>query len=256
MSDGPVVLITGSAHGIGRAIAQRAAARNARLVLADIDQVALEPVVAELKGAGTDILSLVVDVTERSATQAMAEAAKARFGRIDVLVNNAGGMFTLKVQGKIETQFGPFVESSVEEWDRIVALNLMGVLNCSQAVLPDMIEHGAGRIISISSHSGLVGTEGLAVYSAAKGGVVAFTKALAREVTRHGITVNSVAPRAVNTRVFAGQSTVTKDKIAGSEAGRLGEPGAGEIADAVMFFVMDSPPYVTGQVLPVTGGPV
>ena len=171
--------MTGGAKGIGEAIVRRLAAEGAHVWIGDIDTDGAEQVAAE-----TGAEAVPLDVTEPESARAAVETA----GRLDVLINNAG-----------MDEFGFFTDTDPEMWERVIAVNLKGVLACTGAVLPGMQEAGYGRIVSIASEAGRVGSKGSAVYSAAKGGVIAFTKTIARENARFGITANAIAPGPIET---------------------------------------------------------
>ena len=237
--EGRKALVTGGASGIGAATAARLAAEGAEVWVGDIDVDGAERVAAEVAGHAVSL-----DVTEvESARAAVAEA-----GTLDVLVNNAG-----------TDEFGFFTRTTPEQWQRVIAINLVGVLNCTHAALPGMQEAGYGRIVSISSEAGRVGSKGSASYSAAKGGVIAFTKAIARENARYGITANSIAPGPIETPLLMGAKDfgeigekVIETMKSATQMGRLGQPD--EVAAAVAFLVSDDATYVTGETLGVSGG--
>ncbi|MEW6272902.1 MAG: 3-oxoacyl-ACP reductase family protein [Thermodesulfobacteriota bacterium] len=239
---GKVALVTGAGSGIGRAIALRLAREGMRVAVSDLDEQAAKAVARE---AGQGALALRLDVTDEAGVRAAVARLEAELGGIDVLVNNAGW-------DKVE----PFVESRVETWDRLIAINLKGPLLCAHAVLPGMIARGGGRIVSIASDAGRVGSSGEAVYSAAKAGVIGFSKTLAREVARHGVLVNAVCPGPTDTPLFQG---IAQDNPKLGQAlaravplGRLGRPE--DVAGAVAFLASDDAAYVTGQTLSVSGG--
>ncbi|RZL90166.1 MAG: SDR family NAD(P)-dependent oxidoreductase, partial [Variovorax sp.] len=203
-----VLLLVGAAHGIGRAMALEAAARGLRLAACDIDSAALETLRPEV---GADALLQVADVTRLDALQAFVDATLARFGRIDAVICNAGGMMSLVHDGKVQANIRGFQDIPSSDWSSIVDLNLYGPLNVAHAVLPTLLSQGDGRLVFVSSVSGLVGGAGLSVYAAAKGGVIAFAKSLARESSAAGVSVNVVAPGAVATRAFpAGSASIEK----------------------------------------------
>jgi 2-hydroxycyclohexanecarboxyl-CoA dehydrogenase len=236
---GRKAFVTGGGRGIGAAIARRLAAEGAEVIVGDIDEPAAREVAAEV---GAD--AVAVDVADPDS----AVAAIGGAGRLDVLVNNAG-----------VDDFGFFTDLSPERWRRLLAINLEGVFACTQAALPAMQEAGYGRIVNIASEAGRVGSKGSAVYSAAKGGVIAFTKAVARENARYGITVNAIAPGPIDTPLLqsarqlgeVGERIIETMKSA-TQLRRLGEPD--EVAAAVAFFASEEAGYVTGETLGVSGG--
>lgn len=242
---GRVALVTGAARGLGLGIATRLAREGARVVVADIDGDGARAAAERIAAAGGEALPVTMDVADRESVRAGVAAAHGRFGRIDILVNNAGWD---RVQ--------PFLESDEETWDRILGINLYGVLHACKAVLPLMVEQGYGRVVNVASDAGRVGSSGEAVYSAAKGGVIAFTKALAREMARHGVTVNCVCPGPANTPLFA-EIRAQHPRLAEAleraiPLRRLAEPE--DVAAAVAFLASDEAGYITGQTLSVSGG--
>jgi 2-hydroxycyclohexanecarboxyl-CoA dehydrogenase len=237
--EGRSALVTGGAKGIGEAIVRRLAAEGARVWIGDIDTDGAERVAAE-----TGAESVRLDVTDPESARAAVETA----GRLDVLVNNAG-----------MDEFGFFTDTTPDMWERVIAVNLKGVLACTGAVLPGMQEAGYGRIVSIASEAGRVGSKGSAVYSAAKGGVIAFTKTIARENARFGITANAIAPGPIETPLLKranelgeiGERIIETMKR-GTQLRRLGQPE--EVAAAVAFLAAEEASYVTGETLGVSGG--
>lgn len=188
--NGRICIVTGAAQGIGKGIAQRLVADGATVVVADLNGEAAAETAAEL---GNDSIGVTVDISDRTAVDAMVAQAKEKYGRIDVLVNNAGW-----------DKVGPFLDLEPDVWDRIININLYGTLHCSQAAARVMVEQeGGGTIINIGSDAARVGSSGEAVYSACKGGVVSFTKTLARELARYGVTANAVCPGPADTPLFA-----------------------------------------------------
>lgn len=237
--EGRRALVTGGASGIGAAISRRLAAEGAEVWIGDLNLEGAEQVAAEISGHGVRL-----DVTDlESARKVVADA-----GTFDVLVNNAG-----------MDEFGFFTKTTPEQWARVLAVNLNGVLHCTNAVLPGMQEAGYGRIVSISSEAGRVGSKGSAVYSAAKGAVISFMKVMARENARYGITANSIAPGPIETPLLKSASQlgevgekIIKNMRDGTQLGRLGQPE--EVAAAVAFLAAEESSYVTGETLGVSGG--
>ncbi|MDX6637348.1 MAG: hypothetical protein QOJ01_859 [Solirubrobacterales bacterium] len=238
--EGRKALVTGGASGIGAATARRLAAEGAEVWIGDLNESGAADVAAEISGHAVRL-----DVTDLDSAGAAVEAAG---GRLDILINNAG-----------MDEFGFFGETTVDQWHRILAVNLVGVLACTHAALPGMRAAGYGRIVSTSSEAGRVGSKGSAVYSAAKGGVIAFMKVIAREYARFGITANSIAPGPIETPLLMaaadfgdiGQKILDNMK-AGTQLGRLGQPE--EVAAAIVFLASDDASYVTGETLGVSGG--
>ncbi len=237
-----IAVVTGAASGIGRATAQLLAEAGAKVVVADIDAVNGEAAAADLRKQGFSAVFLPVDMTRGESITAFAQAVAAQLGAVDILVNGAGWGHTK-----------PFWEGTPELWDKLIALNFVGPMQLTKALLPAMMARGSGRIVNIASDAGRVGSLGETVYSAAKGGLIAFTKSLARETARHGINVNCVCPGPTDTPLLA--AVPEKHLEAFKKAipmRRFARPS--EIADAVLFFASDRASYVTGQVLSVSGG--
>jgi 2-hydroxycyclohexanecarboxyl-CoA dehydrogenase len=243
---GKTAMVTGGARGIGAEIAAALAAAGAAVAVCDLDGTAAAKTAAGLaERHGVRAAGVPVDIADSTAVRAAVSRATAEVGPPDILVNNAG----IDV---IEL----FVDSAEETWDKIIAVNLRGTITVTRAVLDGMIERGAGRIIHIASDAGRVGSSGEVVYSATKGGVIAFGKALAREVARHGITVNSVCPGPTDTALLdqvAAYSQKLRDGLARAiPLRRVGVPT--DIAPAVAFLASDEAAYITGQTLSVSGG--
>ena len=237
--DDKVAIVTGGGQGIGQAIARKLAAEGATVVVTDLDEATAKATADALPGA----VAIRADVTDRQGVQAMAERVAEQFGRIDVLVNNAGW-----------DKASPFVDSDPADWDRAIAINLYGVLHTCKAVLPVMAGQGSGAVVNLGSDAGRVGSSGEAVYSAAKGGIIAFTKSLAREMARHQVRVNCVCPGPTDTALFASFAG-PKLREALTKAipfRRLASPE--DIAGAILYFAGPTSDYVTGQILSVSGG--
>jgi 2-hydroxycyclohexanecarboxyl-CoA dehydrogenase len=237
--EGRRALVTGGASGIGAAIAHRLAAEGAGVVIGDVNDEGAARVAAEI---GAEAAGL--DVTDLDA----ATAVVAEHGPFSILINNAG-----------TDDFAFFTEMTPDRWRRLLAVNLEGVFACTSAVLPGMQEAGYGRIVNIASEAGRVGSKGSAVYSAAKGGVIAFTKTIARENARYGITANAIAPGPIDTPLLNAARTlgdvgerIIETMKAGTQMRRLGTPD--EVAAAVAFLASDDASYVTGETLGVSGG--
>ena len=237
-----IAIVTGAGQGIGRAIAEKLAAGGATIVVTDINQAAAGQTARAIGGGA---VAVPADVTSAESVTAMVGQAQSRFGRIDVLVNNAGW-----------DKAGRFTDSDPADWDRVIQINLYGVLNTSKAVLPIMAERGRGTVVNIASDAGRVGSSGEAVYSAAKGGVIAFTKATAREMARHQVTVNCVCPGPADTELFAaigGDNPKLRDALTRAiPLRRLARPA--DVAGAVAFLASDDAAFITGQTISVSGG--
>ncbi len=241
-----VAVVTGAGRGIGRAIARALAAEGARVALLDINDAEARDAAGEIQKAGGDALAFRADVTVRAQVETAVGEVLARYGTVHILVNNAGWDRPM-----------PFIETTEEFWDRILAINLKSQIICTRAVLDPMVKQGYGKIVNIASDAGRVGSTGEAVYSAAKGGVIAFTKTLARELARHRINVNCVSPGPAETPLFEEEFTKGKPGLAEGLKkaipwGRLARPE--DIARAVVFLASDEAEYITGQTLSVSGG--
>lgn len=242
MLQGKKIIVTGAASGIGAAVAQKFAEAGATVVVADVQADKGETCAATLRAAGRDAHFMQVDLTNAESVARFAEDVQNRFGAVDVLVNGAGW-------GKAH----PFLEGTPDMWDRIINLNFVGPMWLTKALLPKMIERAGGKIINIASDAGRVGSMGETVYSGTKGGLIAFTKSLAREVARYQINVNCVCPGPTDTPLMAAvPEKLTEALKKAIPFRRLGQPD--EVADAVVFFADDTAKYVTGQVLSVSGG--
>ncbi|MFT3820764.1 MAG: 3-oxoacyl-ACP reductase FabG [Rubrivivax sp.] len=237
-----LAVVTGAASGIGRATAAALAAQGARIVVADINAEAGEQAAAELRAAGHQADYVAVDLTDPDSITAFAEAVQQRHGPVDVLVNAAGWGRT-----------APFWDGTPQFWGQVVALNFVGPMTLTKALLPSMMERAHGKIVNVASDAGRVGSLGETVYSGAKGGLIAFTKALARETARYRVNVNCVCPGPTDTPLMAAVPEKVKDALVKAiPLRRLGQPQ--EVADAIVFFAGPQSDYVTGQVLSVSGG--
>jgi 2-hydroxycyclohexanecarboxyl-CoA dehydrogenase len=236
-----VVVVTGAASGIGLATARAFAEVGGRVVLTDVNAAAGEASAADLKSVG-DVRFMPLDVTDRASADALASRIESEIGRLDVLVNAAGWDI-----------IQPFMENTPEYWAKIVALNFMGPVQVTRALLPLLFASGSGRIVNVASDAGRVGSFGETVYAGAKGGVIAFTKSLAREVVRKNVRVNCVCPGPTDTPLFATHTQKMRDALVNANPmKRLAKPA--EIADAALFFASDRSSFITGQVLSVSGG--
>ena len=242
-----VALVTGGSRGIGRAICLRLAEEGARVAIADILEDEARKTAGDILATGGQAQVVKTDVTQLDQVRACVRQVTDTWGAIDVLVNNAGW-------DKIE----PFLQSEPETWDKVIAINLRGPINFCHTVAAQMAERGQGKIISISSDAGRVGSTGEAVYSACKAGIIGFSKTLARELARSKVNVNVVCPGPTDTALLQQVSTGEKGaKIINAMTRavpfrRLGQPE--EIANAVAFFASPDADFVTGQVLSVSGG--
>jgi 2-hydroxycyclohexanecarboxyl-CoA dehydrogenase len=243
-----VVIVTGGAGGIGAAICRRFAEAGSQVAVFDINKDAAETVAAGIRDAGGRAGAFAVDLTSQESVIAAVGAAEAELGPIDVLVNNAGW-----------DQAGPFLKTDKPLWEKIVAVNLFGALYMHHAVLTGMAARGAGRVINVASDAARVGSSGEAVYSFCKGGLVSFSKTMARELARKQINVNVVCPGPTDTalfRDFAGEGEQgEKLKAALTKAipfGRLGQPE--DLAGIVAFLASDEAAFITGQIISASGG--
>jgi len=241
--EGRVALVTGGASGIGAATCRRLAAEGARVAVTDLELEPARGVAADIEGEAFEL-----DVRSHDSIAAAARGARAGLGPVDVLVNNAG-----------YDEWGWFGQTGEDLWDRVLAVNLRGVLAVTHALLPTMQERRRGRIVNVASEAGRAGSAGSAAYSAAKAGVIGFTKALAQESARFGITVNAVAPGPIETPLLMGArefgeigERIIEGMVQKTVMRRLGKPE--EVASAIAFLASDDASYVTGQSLGVSGG--
>jgi 2-hydroxycyclohexanecarboxyl-CoA dehydrogenase len=243
---GRVALVTGGGGGIGSAIAAALAADGHAVAVADLRMSAARESVERVAAAGGRAAPFEVDVTDGgTVAEAIADASR-ELGPVEILVNNAGW-----------DELKPFVETDEEFWERVIAINFKGCLHTTRALLPSMIEHGFGRVVNIASDAGRVGSSMESVYAGAKGGVIAFTKAIAREAARAGVTANTVCPGPTRTPLLDQMAAEGGEKLVDAlvraiPMRRLGEPE--DVAAAVAFLASDRAGFITGQTLSVSGG--
>jgi 2-hydroxycyclohexanecarboxyl-CoA dehydrogenase len=242
--EGRTALVTGGAGGIGAATCRRLAAEGAQVAVTDMNTDAAGTVAAEVNGMAYEL-----DVRSTASIAAAVKAAEDELGPIDVLVNNAG-----------YDEFGFFVNTTEDQWDRVLNVNLRGVIAVSHAVVPGMQERGRGRIVNVASEAGRVGSHGSSIYSAAKAGVIGFTKTVARESARYGITCNAVAPGPIETPLLMQApeqlgdlgERIIQGMVGQTALRRLGQPD--EVAALIAFLGSDDASYITGQAIGVSGG--
>lgn len=240
------VIITGGGKGIGKVYSEEFARAGAHVAVVDIDGQAAEALAGDIVASGGDAIALTTDVSDAASTQAMADGVLSRFGAIDVLINNASLMSTLPRRS--------WLEIPLDEWDRVMAVNLRGLFLCSRSVFPAMRQQGRGKIINISSARVWDGTPNRLHYTTSKAGVIGFTRALAREVGEFGITVNAVSPGLTlsDTQMATTSSTYYPTITAGRALNRPQYPE--DIVGAVMFLASSASDFITGQTINVDGG--
>ena len=239
---GRIALVTGGAQGIGRAIAEELAAAGATIVLADVNEAKLAETVGELQAQGTDASAFTVNVASQESIEAGAKAILGKFGKVEIIVNNAG-----------ITRDNLMLRMKPADWNLVIGINLTGAFLLTQALLSPMLKNRWGRIVNIASVVGRTGQAGQVNYAASKAGLIGLTRSLAREVASRGITVNAVAPGYIETPMTAVLSAeVSKAMLATVPLGRRGTPK--DVAQAVKFLASDAASYITGHVLDVNGG--
>ena len=240
--DGKTAVVTGAASGIGLATAEALAEAGARVVIADIARDKGEAAAVAIQKKGQQAEYIHLDITDDASIAAFAETVQGKIGAVDIVVNGAGW-------GQIQ----PFWEMPLDVWSKIVTLNLVGPMKLVKALLPKMMERNGGKIVNVASDAGRVGRSGETVYAGAKGGLIAFTKSLAREVARYNINVNCVCPGPTETPLlFAVPEKHLESFKRAIPFRRFGKPQ--EVADAILFFASSRSDYITGQVLSVNGG--
>ncbi len=240
--EGKIAIVTGSAQGIGRAIAETLARQGADIVVADLDPGRSQETVGMIEKTGRRALNVKLNVADWNDVKAMVDRVLKEWGKIDILVNNAG-----------ITRDGLILRMKEEDWNLVLQVNLNGTFFCSKAVLPPMTKQRSGRIVNIASIVGVMGNAGQANYAASNAAVIGLTKTLAREYASRMVTVNAVAPGFIDTTMTQGLPAEVKETLQKQiPLGRLGQPA--DVAEAVCFLASDEAGYITGQVLHVNGG--
>ncbi len=246
--EGRIVLVTGAAGGIGKEICKRFAEEGSVVIATDLNATGLDDLKSKLSYLPSTIQPYVLDITDLEAVESIVSRIISKHGKIDILINNAGW-----------DHAAPFVDTDPNLWIKLININLMGPLNLQKAVLPCMIASGGGKIINIASDAGRVGSSGESVYSACKGGIIAFSKTLAREQARNGILVNTVCPGPTDTPLlqsFVGNDEFGKKIYEGLKRAiplkRLGKPE--DLSGIVAFLASTDANFITGQTISVSGG--
>ena len=242
---GKAAIVTGGAQGIGEAIARRLAEEGAAVAILDIQHDKARGVAEDIASQGSGAIAIKMDITDSQEVKRSVKAVEDEFGKVDILINNVGW-----------DKIASFIELPEDLWDRIIAINLRGPITVTRAVLDGMMGRNHGRIVNIASDAGRVGSSGESVYSACKGGIIAFTKTLARELVRYNILVNCVCPGPTDTPLLAEMGTYNPKLIEALGRAiplrRLGTPE--DLAPAVAFLASDEASFITGQTLSVSGG--
>ena len=246
--EGRIVFVTGAAGGIGKEICKRFAEEGSIVIATDLDALLLKDLKSKLKGLKGSVQTHELNITDALAVESVVSKVLEENGKIDALINNAGWDYA-----------APFVETDPNLWQKLININLMGPLNLQKAVLPSMINSGSGKIVNIASDAGRVGSSGESVYSACKGGIIAFSKTLAREQARNGIIVNTVCPGPTDTPLlqsFVGNSEFSKKIYDGLKRAiplkRIGQPE--DLPGIVAFLASSDANFITGQTISVSGG--
>ena len=246
-----VAIIVGGAGGIGQHTTRLMVDEGAKVMIADMDEDASEKLARELIKEGKEVVSSRIDFTKMEEADALAAATIERFGKIDILVNLAGGSVGKYIRDKL----GPFSESTKEMWDKIIDINLNGARNCSRAVINHMLERGSGKIVNTSSAAGVTGLRNAVDYSAAKAGIIGFTMALAQEVAPHGIQVNCVSPGGTATerikQMFTKAMAEANNRESNMDFSAMTQPE--EIARTILFLASDDTTHLVGQNILVAG---
>ena len=250
-----VALVTGAGQGIGRTVALAFAAEGARVAVNDINAAACEDTVAAIRKTGARAMAAACDITDLAAVREMVRKIEAEYGSVDILVNNAAVLLAHEL----------FMDTKPEDCDKEIRVTLYGTMNCVRAVLPGMSQRKLGKIVNVVTDAARVGQERQCNYSAAKGGVISFTKSIAKEVGRHNINVNAVSPGATNSPMRQGMLKELVEKIGQEKAAereekvkrmyalrRIGEPE--DVSNAIVFLCSESARHITGQILSVNGG--
>ena len=239
-----VAVVTGGARGIGKEIALKLAKEGANICICDVNEEELEKTTKELESLGREAIGLKVDVTNFSAVEGMVQKVLDKFSKIDILINNAG-----------ITRDNLLLRMKEAEWDAVLNVNLKGTFNCTKAVSKVMIKQRSGRIVSIASIIGLIGNAGQSNYAASKGGIISFTKSVAKELASRNINVNAIAPGFIKTDMTAKLSEELQNSMLKLiPLNRFGDPG--DVANITLFLVSELSNYVTGHVIQVDGGMV